>query len=503
MIGLSRTSRSTFHPATSSEPIPVHPQRSGATSVCPRKRLLIPVLLLIGCYHSPSRESFSAELRPNVLLIVSDDQGYPDLGCMGIKPIRTPSLDRLAAEGVRATSFYVTWPACTPSRGSLLTGRYPQRNGLYDMVRNDMVNYGHRFTQDEYAVSPEMTLGLDPRELTQGDLLRPGGYACGVVGKWDMGQAKRYLPLQRGFDYFYGHGNNGIDYFTHERYGIPSIFENNQRTQADRGRYATDLFGEKGVAFIEQHAGKRPFFLLMAFNAPHSASALAEDHDGKKPGVQAPADEIAKYDGVVPDPKLAGYYAAVTRMDRAIGDLLAAIDKAGQTDHTIVIFMSDNGGSGNGGNAPLRGAKSTMWEGGLRVPMLIRWPGKIPADKVTDEFLTSLEIMPTLLAATDSKVTQGLKLDGFDMLPVLQGKCPSPRDEMFWQRRSDKAARVGNWKWVESAKGKGLFDLSSDLGESHDMSREKPELLREMEGRFATWRKEMDAAEPRGPFQDY
>jgi arylsulfatase A-like enzyme len=293
-----------------------------------------------------------------------------------------------------------------------------------------------------------MTLGLDPRELTLGDLLRPGGYACGVVGKWDMGQAKRYLPLQRGFDYFYGHGNNGIDYYTHERYGIPSMFEDNQRTQADRGRYATDLFGEKGVAFIEQHAGKRPFFLLMAFNAPHSASALAEDHGGKKPGVQAPADEIAKYEGVVPDPKLAGYYAAVTRMDRAIGDLLAAIDKAGQTDHTIVIFMSDNGGSGNGGNAPLRGAKSTMWEGGLRVPLLIRWPGKIPAGKVTDEFLTSLEIMPTLLAATDSKAPDGLKLDGFDMLPVLQGTRATSRNEMFWQRRSDKAARVGNWKWV-------------------------------------------------------
>jgi arylsulfatase A-like enzyme len=371
------------------------------------------------------------------------------------------------------------------------------------MVRNDMVNYGHRFTQDEYAVSPEMTLGLDPRELTLGDLLRPGGYACGVVGKWDMGQAKRYLPLQRGFDYFYGHGNNGIDYYTHERYGIPSMFEDNQRTQADRGRYATDLFGEKGVAFIEQHAGKRPFFLLMAFNAPHSASTLADDHDGKKPGVQAPADEIAKYDGVVPDPKLAGYYAAVTRMDRAIGDLLAAIDKAGQTDHTIVIFMSDNGGSGNGGNAPLRGAKSTMWEGGLRVPLLIRWPGKIPAGKVTDEFLTSLEILPTLLSATDSKTPDGLKLDGFDILPVLQGTRATSRNEMFWQRRSDKAARVGNWKWVESAKGEGLFDLSNDLGESHDLSKEQPERLLELKARFAAWQKEMEAAEPRGPFRDY
>ena len=463
----------------------------------------IPICVFASFFVCVPAVATAEQARPNVLLIVSDDQGYPDLGCMGIKPIRTPNLDRLAAEGVRATSFYVTWPACTPSRGSLLTGRYPQRNGLYDMVRNDMVNYGHRFTQDEYAVSPEMTLGLDPRELTIGDMLRTNGYTSGVVGKWDMGQAKRYLPLQRGFDYFYGHGNNGIDYFTHERYGIPSMFENNQRTQADHGRYATDLFGEKGVAFINQHAAKRPFFLLLAFNAPHSASTLAEDNGGEKPGVQAPPEEIEKYASTIAEKKLRAYYAAVTRMDKAIGDLLTAIDRAGQTDNTIVIFMSDNGGSGNGGNAPLRGAKSTMWEGGLRVPLLVRWPGKLPAGKVTDEFLTSLEVMPMLLAATGTKAPDRLKLDGFDMLPVLKGERTSLRNEMFWQRRSDRAARVGNWKWVDSAKGKGLFDLSSDLGESHDMSKEKPELLREMEGRFVAWRKEMDAAEPRGPFQDY
>src|SRR6476469_2937414 len=141
----------------------------------------------------------AAASTPNVILIVSDDQGYPDLGCMGLKKIETPNLDRLAAEGVRATSFYVSWCACTPSRGSILTGRYPQRNGLYDMVRNDMVNYGHVYTPEEYAVSPEMTIGLDVREITIGNVLTSAGYRCGVVGKWDMGQAKRFLPLQRGF----------------------------------------------------------------------------------------------------------------------------------------------------------------------------------------------------------------------------------------------------------------------------------------------------------------
>lgn len=441
--------------------------------------------------------------KPNVLLIISDDQGWPDLGCLGLKPVKTPSLDRLAAEGTRATNFYVTWPACTPSRGSLLTGRYPQRNGLYDMVRNDLVNYGHRFTRDEYAVSPEMTLGLDPRELTLGDHLKRSGYVNGVVGKWDMGQAKRYLPLQRGFDFFYGHGNNGIDYHTHERYGIPSLFRGNERTEEDKGTYVTEVFERESVAFVKEHAGKNPFFLYLAFNAPHSASTLAEDNGGQKPGVQAPEEEVAKYRGLVKEEKLARYFAAVTRMDAAIGRVLEAIEAAGETEETIVIFLSDNGGSGNGGNAPLRGSKSTMWEGGLRVPFLMKWPGKVPAGEVTDEFLTSLEILPTLLAATGTPAPDGLKLDGFDLLPVLRGELPSPRSEMFWQRRRDVAARVGPYKWVQSSKGSGLFDLSTDPGEEHDLSTEKPEVLERVKARFAAWQAEMEASEPRGPFRDY
>ncbi len=443
----------------------------------------------------------ASDTKPNIVLIVSDDQGWTDLGCLGIKPVKTPNLDRLAQEGARATNFYVTWPACTPSRGSLLTGRYPQRNGLCDMVRNDLVNYGHRYTADEYAVSPEMILGLDPKEPTIGDHLRRSGYLSGVVGKWDMGQAKRYLPLQRGFDFFYGHGNNGIDYYTHERYGIPSMFRGNERTEEDKGTYATELFEREALAFVKEHVGKHPFFLYLAFNAPHGASTFPEDNGGVKPGVQAPEEEVAKYRSLTKDAALARYFAAVTRMDAAIGEVLAAIEAAGKTNDTIVMFLSDNGGSGNGGNKPLRGAKSTMWEGGLRVPFLLRWPGKVPAGIVTDEFLTSLEILPTLLAAAGASPPDGLKLDGFDLLPVLRGEIPSPRREMFWQRRSDVAARVGSYKWVQSAKGQGLFDLANDLGETRDLSTERPEVLAMVKERFAAWRKEMDESEPREPFR--
>ena len=440
--------------------------------------------------------------KPNILLIVSDDQGYPDLGCIGTKPVITPHLDQLASEGVRATSFYVTWPACTPSRGSILTGRYPQRNGLYDMIRNDMVNYGHLYTAEEYAVSPEMTLGLDVREKTIGDALKSVGYHTGVVGKWDMGQARRFLPLQRGFDFFYGHGNNGIDYYTHERYGVPSLFRDNARTQEDKGTYVTDVFQREALTFIRSSKNK-PWFLYLPFNAPHGASSFGSDPTDKKSkeGVQAPDEYVSMYRGKVKDERLARYYAAVTRMDVAIGAVLKLIDERGERNNTLVMFLSDNGGSGNGDNKPLKGHKSQMWEGGLRVPFIARWPGKIPAGKVKDEFLTSLELFPTIAAVAGA--TSAEKLDGFNLLPVLAGTAPSPRTEMFWQRRGDIGARMGQWKWVSMGKQGGLYDLSTDLGEEHDLSKNKPEVLAKLKARFEAWRAVMDASEPRGPFRDY
>ncbi|MHC4323896.1 MAG: sulfatase-like hydrolase/transferase [Planctomycetota bacterium] len=461
-------------------------------------------LSLPGCAGMPER--LASKRPPNIVLIVSDDQGYNDLGCYGGTEIKTPNLDRLAAGGTRLTSFYVTWPACTPSRGSLLTGRYPQRNGTYDMFRNDLVDHDYLYPKAEYAVSWEMIGGMDTREMLIPKILKEAGYVSGIFGKWDLGQLHRFLPLQRGFDEFYGFTNTGIDYWQHERYGVPSMYRGNKPTTEDKGTYATDLFRREALKFIEKHKD-RPFFCYVPFNAPHGASNLQRP----RPGVQAPLEYIsAKYGKY--DPKEANsrrakrmrYMAAVTYMDEAIGQMMDLLEKHNLQEDTIVIFFSDNGGSGSAAdNTPLRGGKSRMFEGGLRVPCIVRWPGVVPAGSVCDEFLNSMDILPMLCGAAGIRPPRGVKLDGFDMVPVLAGKKKSPRREMFWQRRGDRAARVGSYKWVESSRGSGLFDLSSDIGEQHDFSKEKPEILSMVKSRFAAWEKRMAEAEPRGPFRNF
>ena len=456
--------------------------------------------------------------KPNVLLIVSDDQGYRDLGCFGSDEVRTPHLDRLAAGGIRLTSFYVAWPACTPSRGALLTGRYPQRNGIYDMIRNEAPDYGYQYKPGEYEATFERIGGMDTREVLLPRVLKSAGYVSGIFGKWDLGVHRRFLPLARGFDDFYGFVNTGIDYYTHERYGVPSMYRNNSPTTADKGTYCTDLFEREAVRFLKTNR-RKPFFLYVPFNAPHGASNLDPTIRG---GAQAPdrfkamypklqeqagTEQRTRYGKTHTVPNRAArrleFVGSVTAMDAAIGRLLDLLDEYGIADNTIVIFFSDNGGGGSADNAPLRGRKGQMFEGGTRVPCIVKWPGKIPAGATSDEFLTSLEILPTLCAATAAAPRKGVALDGFDILPVLQGRRASPRAEMFWQRKLDKAARVGHWKWVESSRGKGLFDLRHDIGERRDLSKERPEILKRVQARFANWKKQMQAAEPRGPFRDF
>jgi arylsulfatase A-like enzyme len=259
------------------------------------------------------------------------------------------------------------------------------------------------------------------------------------------------------------------------------------------------------MRFIEKHKD-RPFFCYMPFNAPHGASNLQRP----RPGVQVPLEYVRRNYGEY-DPKEANtkrakrmrYMAAVTYMDEAIGQVLELLARHGLEDNTIVVFFSDNGGGGAADNGPLRGNKGDLFEGGIRVPCIVRWPGVIPAGTLCDEFLSSMEIFPMLCGAAGLRPPEGVVLDGFDMTAVLEGKQKSSRREMFWQRRGDKAARVGNFKWVESSRGSGLFDLSVDIGEQHDLSKEKPDVLNRVKSRFAAWKKLMAAAEPRRPFRNF
>lgn len=470
-----------------------------------RMPLCLFLCLLTTCINAIAAGSVAR--KPNLILILSDDQGF-DLGAFGKKEFVTPNLDRMAAEGVRGTNFYTTASVCTPSRSGLITGRYPQRNGTYEMIRNDMVNYGHRYTKTEYAVSPEMTLGLDVREKTFGDILRTAGYTNAVLGKWDMGQAKRFLPLQRGFDYFVGHGNNGIDYYTHERYGAPSMFRGNEITTTDKGTYATDLFRREAVGFIRRNHD-RPFFLYLPFNAPHGASNLEKDSN------QAPESYLKKY---YPgrDPKKADtkYAGMVSAMDEAIGELFATLRELKLDRNTLVLFFADNGRNGAQiDGQPLRGGKGSGFEGGLRSPLIAWWPGVLPAGQTTHELMTALEVLPTLAAVGGAALPKDIVFDGFNMLPVLQGKAKSTRTEMFWDWPSAyEAARVGQFKWVSytprDKRGQvpakeELFDLAADPGEKNDLSKSQPQRLAEVKARYARWRAEMDATEPRGPFRNY
>jgi len=462
---------------------------------------------------------FAIAENPNVILIVSDDQGYNDLGLHG-NGIITPALDRLAQEGTRLNNFYVAWPACTPSRAAFLTGRYPQRNGIYDMIRNEAPDYGHRYTPAEYAVTFERLGGMDIRETILPRMLKTAGYRSGIFGKWDLGSLRRFLPNSRGFDQFYGFVNTGIDYYTHERYGVPSMYRNFSPTVEDKGVYCTDLFEREATRFLNTHAGKDPFFLYLPFNAPHNSSALDPEI---RSTVQAPVrfknlyppvdpeyriSEKYRYGGTArvatSDARRRDYRAAVSSMDAAIGKILATLEEKQQLDNTIVIFFSDNGGSGGADNSPLRGRKGQMWEGGIRVPCLIRWPeGGVPAGVVNDAFLSSLELFPSLAAATNSLTRSDVVLDGFDWWDALRGKAESPRTEMFWRRKDTVAARVGKWKWVEMNGVGGLFDLEADVGETHDLSEDKPAVLKMVKSRYQKWSDEMDAAPSRTPFRDY
>ena len=293
------------------------------------------------------------------------------------------------------------------------------------------------------------------------------------------------------------------------------------QTTEDEGTYCTELFQREAIRFLDHHDDDKPFFLYLPFNAPHNSSALEpvirssiqapQKYKDMYPKVDQPFKQTEKHryvknaTVVTSEGRRRDYCAAVTCMDAAIGKVIQRIESKGVLDNTIVIFFSDNGGGGGADNSPLRGRKSQMWEGGVRVPCLVRWPaGGVRSGKVVDEFLTSLELFPSFAVVANAKLPSDVVLDGHDWWPTLRGETKSPRTEMFWKRKDQIGARVGKWKWVDmSGQSGGLFDLEKDIAEKNDLSDEHPDALRMVKDRYAKWLAQMESAEPRGPFRDF
>ena len=403
----------------------------------------------------------AAAATPNIVVIVSDDHGYGDVSCYEHpKEIRTPNIDRIAHRGVRFAQGYASAYVCAPTRAGLMTGRYQQRFGFY--------------------TAPDSRTGLPLTEITLADLLRKQGYATGAFGKWHLGIEMPYHPVKRGFDEFYGFlGHGAHDYFDLRRgtEDFHSIWRND-RVIDDTG-YLTDNLGREALSFIARHE-KRPFFLYLAFNAVHAP-------------LQAPEAVIKKYDTGRRNRDT--YLAMLEREDDAIGKVLDDLNRRGLDRNTLLFFFSDNGGARNNAssNGPLRDYKHSVYEGGIRVPFMVSWPGRLPENVVSQEPVICMDVLPTAAAAVGAKLPADRIYDGRDLVPFLTGKSSGPlHPTLFWDGDDDKrAARSGRWKLVDNGGKLELFDLDRDIGEKNDQAAAHPEIVKQLRDQFTTWRNAM------------
>jgi arylsulfatase A-like enzyme len=408
------------------------------------------------------------DARPNVVLILADDMGYADLGCYGCKDIRTPNLDRLARGGTRLTNFYSNGPVCTPTRAALMTGRWQQRVGL------------------EWAIYPGQKMpGLPASETSLARMLKDAGYRTGMFGKWHLGYRKEYGPNAHGFDVFEGLLSGNIDYYSKkERNGELDWYENT--TPKEEKRYSTDVITDRAVAFIDDNH-KGPFFLYVPYNGVH----WPFQPPGKPADVREPATWLR---GNRKD-----YAAMLERLDQGVGKVLAALERHRLTDNTLVIFTNDNGGERYSDNGPFFHHKATVWEGGIRVPCILRWPGKVPARKVSAQPSISMDLTATVLAACKVRPPKGRTLDGIDLTGLL-GKDRVVERTFFWRidrdGRKQKAVRSGDWKYVSDGDIELLFDLSADPGERKDVAYHHPDKVKLLRSKLGEWEKEMARHKP-------
>lgn len=453
-------------------------------------QILIVLLITTGSFGA------SAE-RPNVVLILADDQGYGDVGFNGCEDIPTPAMDALAASGVVFTDGYVTAPQCAPSRAGLLSGRY----------QNEFAR-AHNWAIDAFGVPDSVPMFAE--------LMREAGYATGMVGKWHqsalpLSRNPSDTPNGRGFEYFYGHLTGGTHYFPPEgEESIPYLQRNGEPVTEDR--YLTHVLGEEAAAFIDREAAAdEPFFLYLSFNAPHTPLQAPEDYLERFAHLASPDDKPVQcgYTGRTIEHPRQVYAAMVAAMDDAIAGVMEALERNGIEEETLVFFLSDNGGpeSHNGSdNGPLRGVKGDVLEGGVRVPFALRWPGTVPGGQVIDTPVISLDLLPTALAAAGRSDLLPAEADGLDLLPLVRDGEALPERSLFWRfphppvspQLHVRAVRDGDWKYTEEflrgpeRRGKaphaaGLYHLAEDIDESEDRSAEETERLADLREQLAAW----------------
>ncbi len=442
-----------------------------------KKLILIP--LFLGAFLLNA-----ASPKPNLIVIMTDDMGYADVGFNGCKDIPTPNIDRIADEGIRCTNGYVAYSVCGPSRAGFMTGRYQQRFGF---ERNP------QYKPDD----PDM--GLPRSEETIANVLNKVGYTSGIVGKWHLGAHDSLHPLQRGFSFFYGHLGGGHQYFSealdiresHDARDEPESYRTwilRNHVPQKPEKYLTDAFSDAAVEFVEANRDN-PFFLFLAYNAPHGPLQATEHYLERFPNIE--------------DTKRRTYAAMVSAVDDGVGRVLKKLDDHGLAGDTIVVFLSDNGGpttKNASRNDPLRGGKSDVWEGGYRVPFAIRWTGHLPAGKDYDQPVSSLDILATIAGITNAPIAQERPLDGVNLVPYLEGSDKHSPHDVLYLRKWDQqrfAVRKGDYKLViNGADSKPeLYDLSKDIAETKNIIRTNPEIADELEKLRLQWNEQL--MEPR------
>jgi arylsulfatase A-like enzyme len=401
--------------------------------------------------------------KPNIVVIVADDQGYGDLGIQGCKDIPTPNIDSIAKNGVRCTNGYVSGPYCSPTRAGLLTGRYQQR-------------FGHEFNPGPANASGE--LGLSLNEKTLADRLKAAGYSTGMVGKWHLGSAPKFHPMKRGFDEFFGFLGGAHSYFDVGK-ARDAVLQGSE--PVDKVSYLTDDFAREAVAFIDRHH-RKPFFLYLTFNAVHTP-------------MHAPAKYQDRFTSITNE-KRRIYAAMTSAKDDAVGAVLAKLKDAGIEDNTLIFYISDNGGPpvNASNNGELRGHKAQTLEGGIRVPFFVQWKAKLPAGVVYDQPVIQLDFVPTALAAAGAPAVTDTKFDGVNLLPYLTGENKTaPHDILYWRFGPQMAIRMGNWKLVKhnQSDARELYDLSKDIGEKTDLAQQHPDKFAELESAWKKWDSEL------------